>query len=167
MASEMTAAAAGNLGELRFDPMAMLPFCGYHMADYWQHWLNVGDEGEASGGGGMPRVFYVNWFRKDPAGKWLWPGFGENSRVLKWVCQRCEGKAEGVASPIGLLPKKDALDLAGLDIPEADLDELLKVDPAEWSAMLPQYREHYARFGDKLPDRLAKQLDALEARLKG
>ncbi|NBC11559.1 MAG: phosphoenolpyruvate carboxykinase (GTP) [Planctomycetes bacterium] len=161
MASEKTAAAAGNVGELRYDPMAMLPFCGYHMADYWRHWLNLGGAGDA-----MPRVFYVNWFRKDANGRLLWPGFGENSRVLKWICERCDDQASAVESPIGRLPTREALDLSGLDVSDDDLDELLGVDPAQWRAMLPMYREHYARFGEKLPDRLAKQLDALEARLK-
>jgi len=161
VASEKTAAAAGNVGELRFDPMAMLPFCGYHMADYWRHWLDLGE----AAGHVMPRVFYVNWFRKDADGKLLWPGFGENSRVLKWVCERCDERAEAVDSPIGLLPTRDSLDLSGLEIADAALDELLKVDPAQWRAILPTFREHYARFGEKLPDRLARQLDALEARL--
>jgi len=161
VASEKTAAAAGNVGELRFDPMAMLPFCGYHMADYWRHWLDLGE----AAGHVMPRVFYVNWFRKDADGKLLWPGFGENSRVLKWVCERCDERAEAVDSPIGLLPTRDSLDLSGLEIADAALDELLKVDPAQWRAILPTFREHYARFGEKLPARLARQLDALEARL--
>jgi len=161
VASEKTAAAAGNVGELRFDPMAMLPFCGYHMADYWRHWLDLGE----AAGHVMPKVFYVNWFRKDADGKLLWPGFGENSRVLKWVCERCDQRAEAVESPIGLLPTRDSLDLSGLEIADAALDELLKVDPAQWRAILPTFREHYARFGEKLPARLARQLDALEARL--
>jgi len=161
VASEKTAAAAGNVGELRFDPMAMLPFCGYHMADYWRHWLDLGE----AAGHVMPRVFYVNWFRKDADGKLLWPGFGENSRVLKWVCERCDERAEAVDSPIGLLPTRDSLDLSGLEIADAALDQLLKVDPTQWRAILPTFREHYARFGEKLPARLARQLDALEARL--
>ena len=163
MASEKTAAAAGGLGELRFDPMAMLPFCGYHMGDYWQHWLEMGQKG----GDKMPRVFYVNWFRKTADGAWLWPGFGENSRVLKWIVERCAGKADAQPTPIGLLPAPDALDLSGMDLPAADLEELLQVNPAEWLEMMPALREHYAKFGDKLPAPLAAQLDALEARLKG
>ena len=162
MASEKTAAAAGGLGQLRFDPMAMLPFCGYHMGDYWQHWLNMSEKPGAK----MPKVFYVNWFRKSPAGKWLWPGFGDNSRVLKWVCDRVDGKGEITETAIGNLPGKGSLDLSGLDICDADLDELLKVDNKEWLDVIPAMREHYAKFGDKLPKALAGELDALEARLK-
>ncbi|XAL98540.1 phosphoenolpyruvate carboxykinase (GTP) [Phycisphaeraceae bacterium D3-23] len=162
MASQKTAAAAGKVGELRFDPMAMLPFCGYHMADYWQHWLDMGDRG----GDKMPKVFYVNWFRQGGDGHWLWPGFGENSRVLKWVCERCDGKGEVTETPIGLLPTPGALDLDGLDIPDADLAELMEVDASRWIQQVPSFREHYARFGDKLPKRLADQLDQLEQRLK-
>jgi len=162
MASQKTAAAAGKVGELRFDPMAMLPFCGYHMADYWQHWLDMGDHG----GEKMPKIFYVNWFGRGADGHWLWPGFGENSRVLKWVCERCDDQGETVETPIGLLPKPGTLDLSGLDLPEADEQELLRVDPQHWLQQVPAYREHYAKFGDKLPQRLADQLDQLEQRLK-
>ena len=161
MASEKTAAAAGGLGQLRFDPMAMLPFCGYHMGDYWQHWLDMGDKG----GDNMPKVFYVNWFRKDEDGKWLWPGFGENSRVLKWIIERCQGKAEAVESPIGHLPTPGSLDLDGVDISDADLAELLKVDPKEWLSQIPSFEEHYAKFGAKLPSRLADELQSLKHRL--
>jgi len=162
MASEKTAAAAGKVGELRFDPMAMLPFCGYHMGDYFQHWLDMGD----AGGDAMPKIFYVNWFRKGSDGHWLWPGFGENSRVLKWVCQRCHGEADAVETPIGLLPTPASLDLDGLDIPEEDLADLLTVSAEKWIERIPVFREHFAKFGDKLPQRLANQLDALEQRLK-
>ncbi len=162
MASEKTAAAAGGLGELRFDPMAMLPFCGYHMGDYWQHWLNMGNKPGAK----MPKVFYVNWFRKSPDGKWLWPGFGENSRILKWVCDRVDGKGDVTETAIGNLPTIDSLDLDGLDMPAEDLKQLLSVDNAEWLKVIPAMRDHYAKFGDKLPKELAGELDALEARLK-
>ncbi len=162
MASQKTAAAAGKVGELRFDPMAMLPFCGYHMADYWRHWLDMGKKGGAK----MPRIFYVNWFRQGADGHWLWPGFGENSRVLKWVCERCDGKADAVETPIGHLPAPGSLDLAGLKIPDKDLAELLEVKNEDWLQKIPAFREHYARFGDKLPSELANQLDALEQRLK-
>jgi phosphoenolpyruvate carboxykinase (GTP) len=162
MASEKTAAAAGGLGELRFDPMAMLPFCGYHMGDYWRHWLDMGNKPGAK----MPKIFYVNWFRKSPEGKWLWPGFGENSRVLKWVCERCDGKGGVTETPIGNLPTPGSLDLDGLDMPDEDLKQLLTVDNAEWLKVTPAMREHYARFGDKLPKELAGELDALEQRLK-
>ena len=162
MASEKTAAAAGKVGELRFDPMAMLPFCGYHMADYWQHWLDMGKKGGAK----MPKIFYVNWFRKGRDGHWLWPGFGENSRVLKWVCQRCDGKGETIDTPIGRLPAPGSLDLSGLKIPDKDLAELLEVKKEDWLQKVPVFREHFAKFGEKLPAALAEELDALEKRLK-
>lgn len=161
MASQKTAAAAGKVGQLRFDPMAMLPFCGYHMADYFQHWLDMGNQG----GDKMPKIFYVNWFRQGEDGHWLWPGFGENSRVLKWVCERCDGKGETVETPIGHLPTPESLDLEGLDIAEEDLKDLLRVTPSDWLQKIPAFRDHYAQFGDKLPAELAKQLDALEERL--
>ncbi len=162
MASEKTAAASGGLGELRFDPMAMLPFCGYHMGDYWQHWLNMAKHPGAK----MPKVFYVNWFRKSPEGKWLWPGFGENSRILKWVCERVDGKGEVVQTPIGSLPTPDSLDTQGLDLSDEDLQQLLAVDNDQWLKVIPAMKEHYAKFGDKLPKDLADELDALEQRLK-
>jgi phosphoenolpyruvate carboxykinase (GTP) len=162
MASEKTAAAAGGLGQLRFDPMAMLPFCGYHMGDYWQHWLDMGDKPGAN----MPKVFYVNWFRKSPEGKWLWPGFGENARILKWVCERVDGKGDVTETAIGNLPTVDSLDLQGLDMPTEDLKQLLTVDNNEWLKVIPAMRDHFAKFDDKLPKELAGELDALEARLK-
>jgi phosphoenolpyruvate carboxykinase (GTP) len=162
MGSEMTAAAFGKVGQLRRDPMAMLPFCGYHMGDYWAHWLRLG----AKSGVKMPKVFFVNWFRKSNEGKWLWPGYGENSRVLKWVFERCTGKAQAVATPIGNLPTPDGLDLAGLNVSQADLAELLKVDLAGWLAEIPSMREHFAKFGDRMPKGLVEELDALEQRLK-
>ena len=161
MASETTAAAAGQVGKLRRDPFAMLPFCGYHMADYFGHWLKIGERAGAK----LPKVFYVNWFRKDADGRWLWPGFGENSRVLAWVFGRCAGTAEARETPIGLLPAEGALDLDGLDVPPQDLAELLRVDEAEWRAELPSIHEHFGKFGDKLPDELRAQLAALEQRL--
>jgi len=164
MASEKTAAAAGTVGELRFDPMAMLPFCGYHMADYFGHWLRVGEQTEASN---LPKIFYVNWFRKDEGGRFLWPGFGENSRVLAWVFRRCDDAAEAVDTPIGRVPAAGALDLDGLDMSPEALEELLRVEPADWKAQLPQVREHFAQFGDRLPPALREQLDALERRLAG
>ncbi|MBU0678694.1 MAG: phosphoenolpyruvate carboxykinase (GTP) [Verrucomicrobia bacterium] len=162
MASEKTAAAAGGLGQLRFDPMAMLPFCGYHMGDYFAHWIKMGEKG----GDKMPKVFYVNWFRKNTNGKWLWPGFGENSRVLKYIFERCNGTAEAREGPIGLMPADGALDLSGLDIPAEDMAELMKVDTAEWKAVVDAIREHFAKFGDKLPAELNDELNALEARLQ-
>src|SRR5829696_2759721 len=161
MASETTAAAAGAVGRLRRDPFAQLPFAGYHMGDYMAHWLKLGRREGAV----LPKVFYVNWFRKDADGKWLWPGFGENSRVLAWVFGRCAGTAEAVETPIGLLPPEGALPLDGLDIPAEDMAELLRVGVEEWKAELPSLREHLDQFGDKLPPEMREQLAALESRL--
>jgi phosphoenolpyruvate carboxykinase (GTP) len=161
MASETTAAAAGAVGRLRRDPFAQLPFAGYHMGDYIGHWLEIGRREGAV----LPKVFYVNWFRKDANGKWLWPGFGENSRVLAWIFGRCNGTAEAVETPIGLLPAEGALPLEGLEIPAEDLAELLRVGVEEWKAELPSLREHLDRFGEKLPPAMTAQLDALESRL--
>ena len=161
MGSEKTAAAAGVVGELRFDPMAMLPFCGYNMADYFAHWLKLGRHEGAE----LPKVFMVNWFRKDESGRFLWPGFGENSRVLAWVFERCDGQAAAQDTPIGRVPAEGALHTEGLDIAPEDMAKVLDVDPEEWKAQLPRIREHYAIFGDDLPDELARQLDVLEQRL--
>ncbi len=161
MSSETTAAAAGEVGQLRFDPMAMLPFCGYNMADYFAHWLKVG----AREGAQLPRIFYVNWFRKDADGKFLWPGFGENSRVLEWVFRRCEGTADAVETAIGLLPAEGAIDTEGLDISAEAMAELLSVDEGLVRQQLPQLKEHLAKFGDKLPPQIAAQMEALEQRL--
>jgi phosphoenolpyruvate carboxykinase (GTP) len=161
MSSEKTAAASGNVGELRFDPMAMLPFCGYNMADYLAHWLKAGEREGAQ----LPRIFYVNWFRKDADGKFLWPGFGENSRVLEWVFRRCEGNAEAVETAIGLLPAEGAINTEGLNIDAGAMRELLSVDEDLVREQLPQVKEHFAQFGDKLPAALGQQLKALEARL--
>jgi len=161
MGSEKTAAAAGKVGELRRDPMAMLPFCGYHMGDYFAHWLRMGERG----GDAMPRLYYVNWFRKGPSGRFLWPGYGENSRVLKWVFERCEGGAASTETPIGLLPAPGALDTSGLAIPAADLQELLRVDVAGWKEEIPSIRRHFETFGSKLPQGLRDELAALEQRL--
>jgi phosphoenolpyruvate carboxykinase (GTP) len=161
MSSETTAAAAGAVGALRFDPMAMLPFLGYNMADYFAHWLKLGK----TDGIKLPKVFYVNWFRKDEDGKFLWPGFGENSRVLEWVFRRCAGEGEAVETAIGLLPTPDDLNTEGLEISDAALEELLTVDEDLYRQALPQIKEHLAKFGDKLPAEVSAQLDALEARL--
>jgi phosphoenolpyruvate carboxykinase (GTP) len=163
MSSEKTAAAAGNVGELRFDPMAMLPFCGYNMADYFAHWLKLGEREGAR----LPRIFYVNWFRKDEGGNFLWPGFGENSRVLAWIFRRCEDSAEAVESPIGLLPAEGAIDTEGLDVSAEAMRELLSVDEDLVRRQLPQVREHLARFGEKLPEGIGRQLEELERRLGG
>jgi phosphoenolpyruvate carboxykinase (GTP) len=160
--SETTAAQAGAVGVARRDPMAMLPFCGYHMGDYFAHWLKVG----ATAGAKMPKIFYVNWFRKSADGRWLWPGFGENARVLRWIFERCTGTGKAVSSPIGYLPAPDALDISGLDVAPADLAELLSVDKAKWLAEIPAIREHFAKFGARLPQGLTDELDALEKRLQ-
>jgi phosphoenolpyruvate carboxykinase (GTP) len=161
MGSEKTAAAAGGLGELRFDPFAMLPFCGYNMADYFAHWLKV----EGREGAVLPKIFMVNWFRKDDEGNFIWPGFGENSRVLAWIFGRCDDEADAVETPIGLVPSEDAIDTEGLDLSPRAMAELLKVDAEEWRAQLPQMRQHFAQFGDDLPDELREQLEQLEERL--
>ena len=161
MGSEKTAAAAGAVGDLRFDPMAMLPFCGYHMGDYFAHWLRCGEREGAV----LPRIFMVNWFRKDDDDSFLWPGFGENSRVLAWIFRRCDDEAEAVDTPIGRVPAAGAIDTGGLDISGEAMAELLKVDPSEWREQLPQMQEHLATFGDRLPAALRAQLDALEERL--
>jgi phosphoenolpyruvate carboxykinase (GTP) len=159
--SETTAAVIGEVGKLRRDPFAMLPFCGYNMGDYFAHWLQMGDRL----GDKAPRIFYVNWFRKAPDGRWLWPGYGENSRVLAWMCQRVDGKAGAVETPIGLLPRPEDLDLRGLDVPPEDLRELLRVDVDAWRAEIPDIERHFAQFGDRLPRRLREQLRQLQARL--
>jgi phosphoenolpyruvate carboxykinase (GTP) len=162
MSSEMTAAAFGTVGQLRFDPFAMLPFCGYNMADYMRHWLDIGRTGDA---GKLPRIFYVNWFRKDGDGRFLWPGFGENSRVLEWVFRRCDGEGEAVDTPIGRVPAEGDLDLSGLDLDPEALRELLTVDEEAVKAELDQVREHLAKFGDGLPREMSVQLQQLEERL--
>ena len=161
MASEKTAAAAGKIGELRRDPMAMLPFCGYNMGDYFAHWLKMGEKGGAK----MPKIFYVNWFRKSPEGKFMWPGYAENSRVLKWIFERCNGTAEAVDTPIGKLPAEGSLDVNGLDVAPETMKALNAVDAEGWKAELPMIREHFATFGDDLPSALKEQLAALERRL--
>jgi phosphoenolpyruvate carboxykinase (GTP) len=161
MSSETTAAQAGEVGALRFDPFAMLPFCGYNMADYMAHWLTVGKKGGAN----LPRIFYVNWFRKDEDGRFMWPGFGENSRVLEWVFRRCEGTADAVETPIGLVPAEGALNTDGLDIDADTLQDLLGVDEDGVRAELDQVRAHLAKFGDSLPGPVREQLTDLEQRL--
>ncbi len=159
--SETTAANIGAVGNLRRDPIAMQPFCGYNMADYFQHWLDMGDRLA----GHAPRIFYVNWFRKTPDGKWLWPGYGENSRVLKWMCERVDGKIGARQTPIGFLPNDGDLDLTGLDLARENVKELLRVDPEAWKAEAPDIEKHFAQFGDRLPERLKRQLVELESRL--
>ena len=160
--SETTAAALGQAGILRRDPFAMLPFCGYNMGDYFAHWLIVRQRTDRSK---LPKIYFVNWFRKNADGKWLWPGFGENSRVLKWICERVEGKADAVKTPIGLLPKPEALDLSGLNISEADLKDLLSIDIPGWKAEAADIGSYYSKFGKHLPNALAKELTDLNNRL--
>lgn len=161
--SERTAAAAGTVGELRRDPMAMLPFCGYNMGDYFTHWLEMGAKSDADK---LPKIFYVNWFRKDADDGWLWPGFGENSRVLKWIVDRIKGKGDAIETPIGYLPTPDGIDTSGLDVTELQMNELLNVDREEWLNEIQSIREHYERFEDKLPQALNDELEALETRLR-
>ncbi|MFD9079364.1 phosphoenolpyruvate carboxykinase (GTP) [Streptomyces erythrochromogenes] len=162
IASEKTAAAEGKVGELRRDPFAMLPFCGYNMGDYMAHWVKVGASADAAK---LPKIYYVNWFRKNDAGKFVWPGFGENSRVLKWIVGRLDGTAEGVETPIGILPTKDSLDLDGLDLPAEDLDFLLTVDKEVWREEAALVPEHLNTYGDHTPKELWEQYHALVERL--
>ena len=162
MASETTAAQQGAVGKLRFDPMAMLPFCGYNYGDYFAHWLSMGTKADPSN---LPKIFFVNWFRRDEDGRFLWPGFGENSRVLKWVFDRVDGNSDVVETPIGLLPADGALDTTGLDIDSADLQAILSVDVDGWKSAIPEIREHLSRFEPRLPDALPAAVDRLESAL--
>jgi len=162
MSSERTAAAAGTVGQVRFDPFAMLPFMGYNVGDYFSHWLSIGDRAEANR---LPRLFWVNWFRRDADGGFLWPGFGENCRVLKWVVERVAGTADAAETPIGLVPTVDAIDRTGLDLDDNAMTRLLAVDPASWGHEVALIDEHYAMVGDRLPKRLDAELDDLRRRL--
>jgi phosphoenolpyruvate carboxykinase (GTP) len=160
-ASETTSANIGAVGNLRRDPFAMKPFCGYHMGDYFRHWLNMGDRlGEKA-----PRIFYVNWFRKSAEGMFLWPGFSDNSRVLKWMCERVDGKIDARKTEIGLLPNDGGLDLSGLDIRPENMKELMRIDIDAWRGELADIARHFAEFGDRLPERLSRQLQELKKRL--
>jgi phosphoenolpyruvate carboxykinase (GTP) len=161
MSSEKTAAAAGNVGELRFDPFAMLPFCGYNMADYFGYWLSLKEREGAK----LPPLFYVNWFRKNADGKFIWPGFGDNIRVLAWIFARVDGKAEAEDSLLGLVPAEGAIDTGGLDIGEDEMRELRSVDPDDLRGQLPQMKQHFAQFGDRLPKGIDEQMAALEERV--
>ncbi|MDD6479083.1 MAG: phosphoenolpyruvate carboxykinase (GTP) [Oscillospiraceae bacterium] len=161
MASETTAAAAGAVGVVRRDPMAMLPFCGYHMGDYFKHWLEMGEKL----GDKAPKIFNVNWFRTDDEGNFIWPGFGDNMRVLNWIIDRCEGNADAVETAIGYLPKADDIDLTDLDFDKATLESILKVDKDVWEKEAAEIEEHYKKFGDRLPEELREQLNALKANL--
>ncbi|MCS6913197.1 MAG: phosphoenolpyruvate carboxykinase (GTP) [Myxococcales bacterium] len=162
MASETTAAATGEVGVVRNDPMAMLPFCGYHMGDYFAHWL---DMGRRTAPEKLPRIFQVNWFRTDEQGRFLWPGFGENIRVLLWIIDRVRGRGEAVESPIGLLPTRNAIDLRGLDLPPSVMDKLLHVEPADWLEETERQRAFFQRFGDRMPKALWQEHAALRERL--
>ena len=159
----MTAAAQGTIGKLRHDPFAMLPFCGYHMADYFAHWLKIGRSADPAK---LPKIFYVNWFRKTKEGKWLWPGYGENSRVLKWIFERTEGAGGSVETPIGHLPTPDAIDRKGLSVSASDMQQLVEVDRDAWLSELDGIRQHYAKFGDRMPQELRDELKTLEERLR-
>ncbi len=161
MASETTAAAAGAVGVVRRDPMAMIPFCGYNMGDYFQHWLDMGTKTDK-----LPLIFHVNWFRTNAEGKFIWPGFGDNVRVLNWILARCAGEVDAVETAIGYLPKKEDLDLTGLDISDEVLDELLSVDKEVWLEETKGISEFFAKFGDRLPKELAAELEGLKARLQ-
>ncbi len=161
MSSEKTAAAAGAIGQVRRDPFAMLPFCGYNFGDYFRHWLDLGMKDDAK----LPKLFYVNWFRKDSNGKFIWPGFGENTRVLKWVLERISDSGKAVETPIGMVPTHDAIDISGLDLTEDDLRTLLSVDTEEWRTELALIQDHYASIGQRLPIELTNQLDELASRL--
>ncbi|MGL5861554.1 MAG: phosphoenolpyruvate carboxykinase domain-containing protein, partial [Phycicoccus sp.] len=160
--SETTAAATGAVGVVRRDPMAMLPFIGYNVGDYFQHWLDLGKTADAAK---LPKIFYVNWFRRDDEGGFLWPGFGENSRVLKWAIERIEGRAAAVETPIGHVPTPESLDTDGLAMTAADLDAALAVAPDEWRAELPLIEEWFAKVGDQLPTQLADEFAILKQRL--
>ena len=162
--SEITAAALDlKVGTVRRDPFAMLPFCGYHMGDYFAHWINIAKKTSADK---LPKIFYVNWFRKSAEGKFLWPGYGENSRVLKWIFERTEGTGSAVETAIGYLPTVDAIDTEGLKVSKEDMEEMLKVKNDEWLKEVESIKEHYTKFGDRLPKELKEELAALEARLK-
>jgi phosphoenolpyruvate carboxykinase (GTP) len=162
MSSEKTAAAAGTVGEVRFDPFAMRPFTGYNVGDYFAHWLEIG---KAAPAGTLPKLFWVNWFRKDEEGGFLWPGFGDNSRVLKWVLERVEGEGAATPSAIGRVPAPGAIDTSGLHISEEAMAELLEVDEDEWRNEIPLIQEHFDFIGERLPAALSDELDQLEKRL--
>ena len=161
--SETTAATTGKVGQLRRDPMAMLPFCGYHMGDYFAHWLKIGKKTDAAK---LPKIFYVNWFRTDEHGKFLWPGYGENSRVLKWIFERCDNNVHAVETPIGRVPGAADLDTKGLDLPAESLAKLLSVDVEGWRGEVPLIEKHFAQFGAHLPDGLKDEVKALAHRLE-
>jgi phosphoenolpyruvate carboxykinase (GTP) len=162
LSSETTAAATGQVGVVRRDPFAMLPFIGYHAGDYFNHWIEMAKQTDSLK---LPKIYYVNWFRRDENGKFLWPGYGENSRVLKWVFERLDGTADANKTAIGYLPDADSLDITGLNVSTEELETLLTIDHAGWREAVPQIREHFATFGDRLPAKLTASLDSLESAL--
>ncbi len=164
VSSEMTAAAVGVVGKIRHDPFAMLPFCGYNMGDYFNHWLDMGKNANENK---LPKIFYVNWFRKDEEGKFLWPGFGDNIRVMKWIFGRCDGTTDAKKAAVGYIPTKESLDLSGLEIPAKNLERILSIDKDEWCEEAEEMEEYYKQFGDRLPKELKQELDDLKARLSG
>ena len=163
VSSEMTAAAVGGMGQLRRDPFAMLPFCGYNMADYWGHWLKIGEKADPEK---LPKVYQVNWFRKDEDGKFIWPGFGENSRVLAWIIERVEGRTDAEQTAIGGKPKDGDLFIEGLDLEPGQLEELFAVDPESWLAECDLTEEYFQKFGDRVPQALYDELSSLRERLQ-
>ena len=162
ISSEMTAAAFGEIGKLRHDPFAMLPFCGYNMGDYFKHWLELGQKRDSEK---LPKIYYANWFRKGKKGEWLWPGFGENSRVLEWIFGRIQGKFNGHKTPIGILPAEEELNLEGLNIPSENLQELISVDREGWKEEVEGLKSYFTLFGDRLPKALTEELQGLDNRL--
>jgi phosphoenolpyruvate carboxykinase (GTP) len=160
MASERTAAQVGAVGEVRRDPMAMLPFCGYNMADYFGHWLDMGTRVRRP-----PKIFHVNWFRTDDNGKFLWPGFGENLRILEWLLGRCRGEVEAVETPIGLVPNPKDIDMTGLDLPPENMTKLLSIKPKDWLAEIDAVGQFFETFGTRMPEEMWQQNEALRSRI--
>ena len=160
--SETTAAASGEVGRFRHDPFAMLPFCGYNMADYFHHWLNIADKGDPAR---LPRIYYVNWFLKGKGGEWLWPGFGENCRVLKWIFERCEGTAGAVATPLGNVPSLKDFDVSGLNLSPAVLEQLFRIDKEAGLRDASELKQYLQQFGDRLPEAIRTELENLQQRL--
>jgi phosphoenolpyruvate carboxykinase (GTP) len=156
VASETTAAAAGQVGVVRRDPMAMKPFCGYNFADYWSHWLSLADNSDR-----LPKIFHVNWFRRDESGRFLWPGFGDNLRVLRWIIDRCEERIDAVETPIGALPKPEDIDVSGLDMVPADLAALLEVDRKAWKTEMASIGEYFDEYADRVPQKLKTEYDRI------
>lgn len=162
MSSEKTAAAAGTIGEVRFDPFAMLPFMGYNAGDYMNHWLHIGRKGDPDK---LPKLFWVNWFRKDQDGRFIWPGFGDNIRVLKWIIAELDGVGNSVDTPIGLVPTVESIDRSGIEVTDEEMAALLEVDRDSWKGEIPLIHEHFEFLGERLPSEVRAQLDELEDRL--